>query len=278
MKYKWKNDAPYAVCLTHDVDRIEKKLYHYCYYGLKKPAVHLKSLWNKWGGSEPYWNFYYLAELEEKWGFHSTFLFLNEKIRKLDSRFMGRYNIYNPKVMDIIKELDNRGFEIGLHGSYYSYNDLERLKREKEVLEEILGHPVVSTRQHYLNFSDKATWKIQNNIGLKYDSTAGCSEKIGADFPLFPYLTEEGIMEMPITFMDTVSLGMADNRKMLYEAYESRAKNNGLIVLNFHQCHFNKNEYPQNVEIYEYLLKKAANDKAFVGTMKEIGEWCYECI
>ena len=274
MAFQWKNNAPYAVCLTHDVDRTRKRLYHYGYYALRSPGVQIRSAFGKIRGTEPYWNFWRLAETEEKWGFHSTFLFLNETTWRPDPAFMGRYRIRNPKVQRAIRELQRNGFEIGLHGSFYSWRSLDLLRGEKEVLENITGRAVVSVRQHYLNFSERLTWNIHHALGLKYDSTLGYNDRPGEDFPALPYRTPEGMLEMPIMFMDTAPIKTDEEKRRLYRVCDQRAKRGGLIVLNFHQEHFQPLEYPQNVEVYETLIKKAFEDKAQVGGMEEIGAWC----
>ena len=169
---EWPNNAPYVLCITHDVDRVKKQWYHYliyCKYGIKKQAV---SLIEKLKGDEPYWNFEKIVELEKKYGATSTFFFLNETHKEISANFIGRYKIKSKKMIDIIRWLEQEGAEIGLHGSYYSYNNLELLADEKYTLESITGHKIVSTRQHFLNHDD-STMKIQREIGLKYDSTIG---------------------------------------------------------------------------------------------------------
>ena len=265
---QWKNNAPYALCLTHDVDRIKKQWYHYCVYGLKHPIVQLKSLYEKIKGNEPYWNFEALTTLEEGYNIKSTFLFLNETHKELSANFMGRYNIRSSRVQAIIRELDNRGYEIGLHGSYYSYNNKSLLEEEKDVLESILGHKVLSTRQHHLNLDGKVTWEAHESIGIKYDSTMGCSDRVGTDQP---FRTKEGIIEIPITLMDTVNF--TDD---VFEECCSLADEGGLVMLNFHQCHFNETEYPDNVNMYKRLLDKAKHDGAWITNMKDVGEWLDE--
>lgn len=265
---KWKNDAPYAVCLSHDVDRVKKQWYHYLFYGLEKPVVQFRSLLSKIGGNEPYWNFQKLVELEEMYDVKSTFFFLNESHKEMSANFMGRYDIKSTALQSIIRELDRRGFEIGLHGSYYSFNDEEILGAEKRVLEHILGHGVVSARQHHLNFDDKTTWRIHKKIGIKYDSTMGYSTKAGTEQP---FRTAEGIVEIPITLMDTVNL-----TEDIYKECCQVAEDGGMIMLNFHQCHFNEIEYPDNVNIYTRLLVKAKNDGAWIMNVKEAGEWLDE--
>lgn len=262
---RWKNDAPYALCLSHDVDRITKQWYHYLFYGIKNPSIQMRSFWEKLRGNEPYWNFHKLMELEEKYGVKSTFFFLNEGHRELSANFMGRYDIRDSRVCDIIRELDKNGFEIGLHGSYYSFDNEKLLGDEKSVLEEIVGHEVVSARQHHLNFDDSKTWKIQKSIGIKYDSTIGQSVKISKEQAL---RTEEDIVELPITLMDTVTL-----TEDIYEECCQVAEEEGMIVLNFHQCHFNEIEYPENVALYKRLLEKAKQDNAWITNIRGAGEW-----
>jgi len=50
----------------------------------------------------------------------------------------------------MIREIDRCGWEIELHPSWYSFDDADELKRQKEALEKALGHEIVSIRQHYL--------------------------------------------------------------------------------------------------------------------------------
>ena len=265
MKMEWKNDAPYVLCLSHDVDRVKKQWYHYCFYGLKHPVIQIKSLMRKFKGFEPYWNFDRIIDIESDYGVSSTFFFLNESHHELSPNFMGRYNIKDKKVTDIIKYLDSKGYEIGLHGSYYSYNDEKLLAGEKQTLEQIVGHPVISIRQHHLNLDKDKTLQIQKRIGLEYDSTYGLSEKVCHKQPL---RTPEGMVEIPITLMDTVEL----TESVIRECFDIASKG-GAIMLNFHQCHFNDIEYPKNTSAYKTLLDKAKKDGAWITDVRTLGEW-----
>lgn len=271
-RVEWKGSAPYALCLSHDVDRISKQWYHYLFYsrfGLKEQVISFKQ---KSRGYEPYYNFYKIAELEMTYGAKSTFLFLNESHKELSTNFIGRYSIRDEKVISVIKWLDSQGFDIGLHGSYYSYNNEELLRHEKKVLEEILGHEVVSTRQHFLN-KDATTFEIQNRIGLKYDSTIGNKNTTGENFPIFPYYTDEGIMEMCITVMDTVHMRSEEESEFVVKACMDVASKGGLVMLNFHQRQLCNPEYPYILKTYIKLLELAKCDGAWITNMREVGEY-----
>lgn len=271
-KIIWKGNAPYAVCLTHDVDRVKKQWYHYL-LNCERIGVQVKSFLQKLKGDEPYNNFRRIAELEMSYGVRSTFLFLNESHKEMTANFMGRYKITDKVVTEAIKWLDANGFEIGLHGSYYSYNNEELLRKEKNALERIVDHRVVSTRQHFLNH-DETTWKIHKSVGLKYDSTVGNKKTTGENLPIFPYYTEEGMLEMSITVMDSaVALTNEEDMQRVLDVCENVASRGGLVMLNFHQRQLRETEFPYVVKTYTHLIETAKRDKAWIATMKEVGEY-----
>src|SRR5699024_2749913 len=114
----------------------------------------------------PYWQFESLMDLEGELGVRSAFYFLSEpglrdrSLRQwLRPRYWlehcGRYDIDALRMAHIIEALDTRGWEVGLHGSYDSYDDRERLRVEKEMIEGVVGHSVRGGRQHFLNRSSE---------------------------------------------------------------------------------------------------------------------------
>lgn len=269
--FRWKHNAPYALCLSHDVDRVCKQWYHYLFYSRRDIKAQLVSLMEKIRGEEPYWNFYKIAELEMQYNARSTFLFLHESHKELSANFIGRYSFFDKDVVEIIKWLDKNGFDVGLHGSYYSYNNLELLKKEKAMLEDILGHEVVSTRQHFLNH-DACTFDIQHRIGLRYDSTIGNKTTTGENYSPFPYY-ESGMLEMPITVMDSVPLFSEEDMQYVIKGCTNVAEKGGVVMLNFHQRQLCNSEYPFIFKTYRYLLDKASGDKAWITNMRDIGEY-----
>ncbi|MEF8779277.1 MAG: hypothetical protein V5A46_01190, partial [Haloferacaceae archaeon] len=141
-------DHSFALCLTHDVDRVYKT-YQAIYYGLReRDPYHFKTLLS---GEQPYWQFEEIMSIEDSFGVRSSFYFLTEKRLFRDTppkrwlrpknwiRYTGHYRVSEPRVAEVIRRLDAGGWEVGLHGSYDSYDDAERLEREKVELERVLG-------------------------------------------------------------------------------------------------------------------------------------------
>lgn len=274
----WPNGAPFAVCPTHDVDRIHKYAYHYLYYGLTEGMRGLRkqlaTLKARLAGREPFWNFERIMELEDRLGVRSTFLFLNESAQGFGPKFWGRYDINTPQVKHIIRELDNGGWEIGLHGSYYSYTDRSLLAKEKAILEYTIGKAVRSTRQHYLNLIPRRTWQLQRAVGLEVDSTVGYSDRPWNDADgMLPYYPDNsGILELPITVMDTVDLDNALVRTSVEKLIGRISAAGGLVVLDWHQSAFNPAEYPDRVQVYTSILHNAKAQGAWIATMGEIAD------
>ena len=97
--------------------------------------------------------------------------------------------------------LQKGNWEIGLHTDPLSVNDIEKIKLEKEKLESLTRKPIVGNRVHYLNYNSKLPTKL-NELGFLYDSSLRHS-KDKIDEKEMNYSKIDGIMEFPVTLMDT---------------------------------------------------------------------------
>jgi peptidoglycan/xylan/chitin deacetylase (PgdA/CDA1 family) len=261
------------VAVTHDVDRV-RKTYHYLTKSLKAISngdfkiisYQIKSLFSS---KNSYWNFEDIIELENSFRIKSTFFFLNESIGfnlfSIDNwhRSLGRYSTAEKKVAEIIKELYDKNFEIGVHGSFNSGYRLDLLQREKMMLEKIVGEKIIGIRQHYLNLNDK-TWALQKKAGFLYDSSWGYTRKIGYKDdkvnPFAPFNDEFTVF--PMTIMDTPFVNAENKWELLDQIIKKAEKNNAPIVLNWHTDSFNEKEFPNFrsdfIKIIETLKKRNA--------------------
>lgn len=290
----WPDGMNFAVCLTHDVDRV-KETYQYLTHTVRdlksgEIALIFRRLLPLLKRENPYWNFDEIMGIERKFSVKSTFFFLNERMKaRLSSPkewklYCGRYNLNNAKIIEMIKRLDAGGWEIGIHGSYNSYRDPKMLAEEKNILEAILGKKVHGISQHYMNLTPE-TWNHQENIGLLYDSSVGFVTKIGfrrgTCLPFYPFdlvrKRKLSLLELSILIMDNAC---SYERRKSYDVFGDIAetlrqveKCHGLLLLRWHQECFNSNESPNKVETYKRIIEKCLKKNAWITNAKEIVDW-----
>jgi hypothetical protein len=161
---------------------------------------------------DPFATFDFLMTMSELHGLHSTFYFMagNEPT---DADF--RYRLSDAHFRPILREVHERGHEIGLHASYVSHGSAERTRAEAAALVEAcrkagFDQPSWGVRQHYLRFANPATWRHQEAAGLAHDSTLCFAEQVGfrsgtcREHPVFDLLERRqlALRERPLVVMD----------------------------------------------------------------------------
>ena len=270
----------FTVCLTHDVDRI-RKTYQYLTHDVRKRRfVNLKTLFN---GTSPYWTFEKIMNIEEKYGVRSTFFFLNETMRfkpfspsnwKLS---LGRYRVNEPSVASLIRELDEGGWEIGVHGSYNSYKDLTLLNDEKATIEDVIGREASGIRQHYLNLEIPGTWKLQREAGFQYDASFGLQSGVGyRDGRYHPFTdTESGMFVIPLAIMECYLFESSGNDfdiiwKNTLRVIDEAKNNNGVLTILWHPHMYCDDDFPGYTEVYRKIIEETKNRGAEFLTCKEV--------
>lgn len=216
----------------------------------------------------PYINFIQIMQLEEKYGAKSSFYFITAK--EDPRRF--RYDINDIK--NELGIISDSGWEVGLHGGYYSYNSFEDIVTEKKKLEDVLGQKITGFRNHYLRFKVPDSWELLSKAGFKYDTTFGYNDMIGFRngmcHPFRPYNLNQDkeidILEIPLVIMDgslfeiTSSLEEAwKYAKCLIDIVE---KYNGVITVLWHtnifSCPFRRKWKSLYEKILKYCFEKNA--------------------
>ncbi len=186
------------IILTHDVDAVRKTLA----IRLKQTAVHLlhsahnlsegqgrKSKQNISKAKRflfsqgDYWCFDKIMEMEKQYGMRSHFNFYGGPggaARSFKEQvFDPAYNVLNPRIKNMLRELNGGGWKIGLHPAFDSWKEPKKLRLEKEQLEDSLGCEVEICRQHWLRFGWEDTWQAQASAGFKLDTTLGFNDRPG---------------------------------------------------------------------------------------------------
>jgi len=95
----------------------------------------------------------------------TTFFFLIDRHSPYDSRFTLRHRPYQA----LIKKIFDRGYRVGIHPSYTSFMDAERLTHEVAQLSQFTGIPITHSRQHFLRYRLPDTFRILLKAGITDD-------------------------------------------------------------------------------------------------------------
>ena len=274
--------AEFALCLTHDVDRPYKTYQAIPDALVERDPARLRALSPR---VNPYWQFDSLMRLEDDLGVRSALYFLSERglwhrppRHWLRPRYwlehLGRYDVETPRMTKVIRNLDAGGWEVGLHGSYDSFDDRERLAEEKAKIERVLGHRVRGGRQHFLN-RVPATWDHHRAIGLSYDSSLGSSTDYGFAHgydPIHPF--DDEFTVFPLTLME-VALERHDSADGAWEACErlltEAAANDAVMTVLWHPRYLS-DDFPGYRTLYRRLIERALELGAWVGPPAD----CYD--
>lgn len=285
-KIDYPDDRKFAVCLTHDVDEIYPPLNH----ALLSSFHHLKNLnfigirdqffWKIKGKQcSPYLNFQEIMALEERYGAKSTFYFIAAE------RDFRRFRYRIEDLEDDLGQIVDRGWDVGLHGSYYAYNDLAEMKREKARLEKTLGRGVIGYRNHYLRFSVPKTWELLAEAGFKYDTTLGYPDAVGFRsgicHPFRPYNSASEkpieILEIPLCIMDTTLLDLEKQTGSMWKTIEHlmdvTEKCGGVLTLLWHNDTFSSPFKGSLGRLYIKTLAHAKEKGAWITSADEIWRW-----
>ena len=286
MQVEFPENQTFAVCLTHDVDDIYPPFSHsllssaYSFKRLNFKDSANQLLWKLKGiNYSPYLNFSKIMDIEASFEAKSSFYFITSEVDPI--RF--RYDIED--IEHHLGDILDRGGEVGLHGGYYSYDNPEKIKKEKQRLEAVLGKKVIGFRNHYLRFKTPDSWEILTDTGFNYDSTFGYYDcagfRNGMCHPFSPYNLDTGkeidILEIPLVVMDVALFATS---KSFEEAWE-RTKNlidttasfNGVITLLWHNFVFGCSFRNDWAKLYEKVLQYCFDKGAWMTSGEEIFRW-----
>lgn len=160
----------------------------------------------KFGQQEdPYFTFDYMDKWHKKLQLQPIYFFLVGKNGPFDKNIP----LQNVNFQKLLRRI-HQSHPVGLHPSYQSCQNFQRLEEEKTALEKVLGESIIRSRQHFLKLSLPQTYQNLLRIGIKEDYTMGYAQQIGfrasTAFPFFWYdLSKEKITDLriyPFAVMD----------------------------------------------------------------------------
>lgn len=171
----------------------------------------LRKRWNviKDRERDPFDSYGWLNQLHEKYRLKPYYFFLL-------ARRLGRYdrNIdpSKPAMQKLLQDHLLR-YPVGIHPSWRSGDEVEELKLEIDLLEQVSGQPVLSSRQHYIRFTLPQTFRkllehdIRFDFSMGYGSINGFRASVASPFRWFDLernITTE-LTIFPFCFMEANS-------------------------------------------------------------------------
>ena len=280
--------APFAFCATHDIDRIHKGWADALRRSVRQALLArwreglqtaTRALWGLRSGTDLYWNLDELLRLDLTYGARPTFFLMAGGGHELDAI----YDLAERRWLPVVRRILESGGEVGLHGSYRSPFDRQRLAAERAALERLTGRPAAGVRQHFLRHDPWRTWAAQSGAGFAYDSTVGFVEHVGFragtcfPYPAFDLAGDRPLpmIELPLMVMDrTLEQYLRLSPSRAWEAIEpvleSVERHGGCLTALWHNLFVVEACYPGWQGVYERLLDWARQRGALMATGAEI--------
>ncbi len=217
---------------------------------------------------DPFDIFNRLISLHKKHDIKSVFFFLLSEYTSYDKNTSAgnlKYKLLIKNVADYVK--------VGIHPSYYSMKDEQKMKKEKRRLEEIVNFPIKKSRQHYLRMDLPETYQKLVDIEVGEDYTMGFASYFGfragtctpfhfydIDFEIqtplkvFPYAVMDGTLKDYLKYSPKKSLDT-----ILKLANEVKKVNGVFITLFHNESISGTGEWRGWNRVYENLLIKMSN-------------------
>ena len=216
-------------------------------------------------GRSHFWKFQEWIDLADSLGGRPAFYFMARR-GSLYQYARGRpdafYDIETPRFRDLFRYLADQGCEIGLHASWESHLGADRLKQEREKLEQACGLPVRGNRHHYWRLDPDApheTLRRHGVAGLTYDSSLAFEThpgfRRGICHPFRAYHTDrrEAIdcVQVPPGWMDDhfhrrrEINGIQDPEAAAARILHAVRSTAGALVLDYHPRGMNEDFFPE---------------------------------
>jgi hypothetical protein len=265
-KARWPGAAPFAVCLTHDVDNITRSRGHV--WKTRSRFALPDLIKGLLGFGHIYDNVEMIASREGAYGFHSSFYFLSSHY----------------PLADVKRESDRvraPGWEVGLHGDFGTHDSQEKMDLAISRFWKGMGFRPAGLREHFLKFDFSKSWAIMEKAGFDYDSSVGSTNhlgfRIGLAAPFHPpdeSWSPMKILELPLSLMDTTIWGylkrgeedgFSDSMKLMKAVEDVE----GLFTLLWHQ----EAVRMKGGRTYWRLLGEVMRSGCFTGSGEEVSRW-----
>ena len=216
-------------------------------------ALNLVHFWNRLLTllnlkKDSYNTFEKIIALKQKYNLKMLFFFLIGDYTTFDKNISA----YNSNYQSLIKSVADYS-TVGLHPSYFAHKNIDKLKREKQRLENIINTPVNSSRQHFLRLGIPETYQHLLDLDIYEDYTMGYEKLVGfrastctpfyfydLDFEIQTPLKIFPFAFSDITLKNARSLDNKESLEAMKRLKEKVQEVNGTFVAIFHNESFSE--------------------------------------
>ena len=115
-----------------------------------------------------------LLLMQKKYGIKTLFFFLLGEYTTYDKNISPGSSSYKLLIKNLADYCD-----VGIHSSYFSMKNDQKINKEKSLLEGIVNFPVTRSRQHFLRLELPETYQNLVDLEIHEDYTMGYASKYG---------------------------------------------------------------------------------------------------
>jgi hypothetical protein len=273
----------FGVALTHDIDVCKSAWLEGSYSELKKK--HLRSIpsliFKRLFANDDWFNFKLISDLEKEYNASSSFYFLPRK-GKAGKWKNSDYDVRSNGIQKAMKFLEQRGHDIGVHGSFGTHDDANNLAAD---MNRINVPGIIGNRFHFLLFDAGKSVDVLEKSGIRYDTSLGFAEQTGfrrgTCFPYYLYNFATGnsskVLEIPLIMMDatlqkTDYMGITQDEaeKQVELLIDEIKKFNGVFTILWHNTFFSDYKYTGWKEVYVKILEYCKEKNALLTNASNI--------
>lgn len=292
----WPNGRRWAAALTHDVDVVAGwplftalrvlELARKADY--RRAAASLRAAAAAAGGDPVTAALQHVLETERRHDAAATWFFLCEPpTLQTWSRGDATYDPGSRRARALLAAATGSGGEVGLHGSFDTWQDADLLREQRARLAALAGVRITGSRQHYLRLRPGATQRAIADAGFDYDATFGFADRNGfrlgvadvvpawSDGPGAPLELDE----VPLAWMDRALskyAGVEEPGAWIADALELAAEARaaeGVWVGLWHPNLAPPLGFPGAPREYERLVAALAEARPWFATLSAIVAW-----
>lgn len=203
-----------------------------------------KTRWNVIFGKkiDPFDTFDYQLQLQKELNLHPKYFVLCGEYNVNDKNI----SLHNGHFQDLIKRLGDYA-EVGIHPSYSSYLNKEKVRSEIANLSKVLNREITISRQHFLRLNMPLSYQILIDLDITDDYTMGYASQAGfragiADTFRFYDLEHDNVTNLKIhpfalmdgTMRDYLDLNTEEAYQKAIKIIQEVKKVNGTFILLWH--------------------------------------------